>query len=139
MCGWRPAGGSPFIATGRYTSFKKATDTLAWSYEDRFHRYGDSEITFRPDDNRYQVAEVSGGPGAADSFANPDFSFRQFRSNLVGWWEYKPGSSLYVIWSQGRPGYVPAWDESFQGNWKELWRTHPDNVFLVKISYWFSQ
>ncbi len=53
-------------------------------------------------------------------------------------WEYKPGSSLYVVWSQGRTGYAPAWDESFRGNWNALWRTQPDNVFLVKLSYWFS-
>jgi hypothetical protein len=46
--------GSPFIATGRYTSFKKATDTLARSYEDRFHRYGDSEIAYP-----FQMKETS--------------------------------------------------------------------------------
>lgn len=131
--------GSPFIATGRYTGFKQATSTLARSYEDRFHRYGDSEIAYRPDVNRYEVTEKSGGPSAQYSFANPDFSFRQFRSNLVARWEYKPGSSLYVVWSEGRTGRAPAWDESFQSNWNEMWRTQPDNVILVKISYWFSQ
>jgi hypothetical protein len=45
-------------------------------------------------------AEADGG--ARYSFANPDFSFRQFRSNLVARWDFKPGSSVYVVWSQGR-------------------------------------
>jgi len=40
----------------------------------------------------------------------------------------------------GTPGLRAGLGQSsFQGNWKELWRTQPDNVFLVKISYWFSQ
>ncbi len=128
--------GSPFIGTGRYTEFKKATDTLARTNADRFHLYGPSEISYLSDENEYNVTEAEGG--ATYSFANPDFSFRQFRSNLVVRWEWKPGSSLYVVWSQGRTGSVPTWEESFRSNWDALWRTQPDNVFLVKLSYWFS-
>lgn len=82
------------------------------------------------------MTEAGGGP--TYSFSNPDFSFREFRSNLVVRWEWKPGSSLYVVWSQGRTDYIPSWDESFRSNWDALWRTQPDNVFLVKLSYWFS-
>lgn len=126
--------GSPFIGTGRYTEFKRATDTLAREYADRFHLYAPDEIV-QGEGGRYFVDEAAGG---RYSFANPDFSFRQFRSNLVARWEYKPGSSLYVVWSQGRTSAARAWDQSFQSNWDELWRAGPDNVFLVKISYWFS-
>jgi hypothetical protein len=128
--------GSPFIGTGRYTAFKKATDTLARANSARFHLYDPEEIAYRADDNSYQITEAGGGPSY--SFANPDFSFRQFRSNLVARWEWKPGSSLYVVWSQGRTDYVPGWDPSFSSNWDGLWQSRPDNVFLVKLSYWFS-
>ena len=127
--------GSPFIGTGHYTAFKKATDTLARTNADRFHLYGPDEIAFHPDGNAYRVTE-EGGPSYA--FANPDFSFRQFRSNLVARWEWKPGSSLYVVWSQGRTSYAPEWDGSFGSNWDSLRQTQADNVFLVKLSYWFS-
>ncbi len=128
--------GSPFIATGRYTALRKATDTLARAYEQRFHRYGPDEIAYSAAANAYDVSEAGGGAGY--SFANPDFSFHQFRSNLVARWEWKPGSSLYVVWSQGRTGHEPYGDDSFHGNWRGLWSTRPDNVFLVKLSYWFS-
>ena len=128
--------GSPFIATGRYTDLRKATSTLAHAYEDRFHRYGPGEIAFSPAANAYDVSEAAGG--ARFSFANPDFSFRQFRSNLVARWEWKPGSSLYVVWSQGRTGSEPSWEDSFRTNWRGLWSSRPDDVFLVKLSYWFS-
>jgi hypothetical protein len=128
--------GSPFIGTGRYTVFKKAADTLARTNADRFHLYGPEEIAYSPEADAYRVTEAGGGPSY--SFRNPDFSFRQFRSNLVARWEWKPGSSVYVVWSQGRTSEAPSWDESFSHNWSELWGARPDNVFLVKVSYWLS-
>jgi hypothetical protein len=128
--------GSPFIGTGRYTEFKRATDTLAHANADRFHLFGPDEISVRPEANTYDVTEADGG--VIYSFSNPDFSFRQFRSNLVVRWEWKPGSSLYVVWSQGRTSSVAAWDSSLGSNWDALWGMRPDNVFLVKVSYWFS-
>ena len=128
--------GSPFIAIGKYGSFKRATDTLAADYESRFHRFSNAEIAYRRDTNRYEVTEA--GSGTTYSFANRDFSFREFRSNLVVRWEYKPGSSLYVVWSQGRTGTAPEWDDSVRRNWQDLWRARPDNVLLAKLSYWFS-
>ena len=127
--------GSPFVGTGRYTEFKRGTDTLAQRYADRFHAFGAAEIAFRPGANVYDVSEAT---GASYSFANPDFSFRQFRSNLVVRWEFRPGSSAYVVWSQGRTDGRDRWEQSFGRNWDSLWSTRPENVFLVKLSYWFS-
>jgi hypothetical protein len=126
---------SPFIGTGRYMDFKRATDTLAHNYADRFHALGANEITYRPDSNAYAVGEA-GGPSY--SFTNPDFSFRQFRSNLVLRWEYKPGSTAYIVWSHGRTDHGDYWERSFKRNWAGLWNARPQNEFLIKFSYWFS-
>ena len=77
------------------------------------------------------------GDGTADySFADPDFNFREFRSNLVIRWEYIPGSALYVVWSQGRTGFLPTGDFSFR-DVDGLFGLHPYDVFLVKFSYCF--
>jgi len=127
--------GSPFVSTGRYTGFKKATDTLADRYADRFHAFGPGEIAYDPDGDRYRVAETD---GTAYDFASPDFSFRELRSNLVVRWEYRPGSTLYAVWSQGRTGSVPVWDPSYSSNWNALWGLPADDVFLVKLSFWLS-
>jgi hypothetical protein len=82
------------------------------------------------------IKEAAGGP--LYTLPNPDFAVRQFRSNLVLRWEHKPGSALYVVWQQGRNGAEPNWVDSFHQNWNALWSTPADNVFLVKLSYWFS-
>jgi hypothetical protein len=128
--------GSPFISAGHYMDFKRATQPLADLYQDRFHEFTVDEIAFQGDTNRYVVSEGAGVPSY--SFANPDFSFRQFRSNLVIRWECRPGSTLYVVWSQGRTNLDPRWDSAFSSNWRALWHQNPDNVFLIKFSYWLS-
>jgi hypothetical protein len=128
--------GSPFVSSGRYSTFRRATDTLASDYDDRFHVYGPDEIAFFPGDNTYRVQE--GGTGDRYSFANPDFSFRQFRSNLVVRWEYSPGSALYVVWSQGRTSESDLYDNSLGDHFDALWDSAARNVFLVKLQHWFS-
>jgi hypothetical protein len=128
--------GSPFISIGRYTAYKRVTDPLASATADRYQLYGAGEMAYDAGANSYAVTEAGGGPSY--SFANPDFSFRQFRSNLVVRWDWTPGSALYLVWSQGRTGSVSLWDPSLGSNWDALWRTEADNVFLVKLSYWLS-
>ena len=127
--------GSPFIASSRFTNIRKATDTLSPVYENRFYRFGPDEIAYSEPGNEYLISET-GGPSY--TLPNPDFSIREFRSNLVARWEYRPGSALYVVWQQGRSSREPYWDDSFHENWSALWSTPRDNVFLVKLSYWFN-
>ncbi|RPJ56735.1 MAG: hydrolase [Acidobacteria bacterium] len=125
--------GSPFISTGRYAGFKRTTSPLAENYMDRFRSVPAPEITYHPETNIYDVVETA---GLEYSFNRPDFSFREFRSNLVMRWEPKPGSSLYVVWSQGRTSASNLWDGSLSDNYSALWNAPSQNVFLVKLSYW---
>jgi hypothetical protein len=53
-------------------------------------------------------------------------------------WEYKPGSTIYLVWTQGRQDIESAYGvRSFGGDFRELFRSHPDNTFLIKVSHWF--
>jgi hypothetical protein len=129
--------GQPFISTGDYTQFKRITHPRADAYGDRFQTYTDSEISYEAEENEYHVDET--GDGMVDySFSNPNFNFRQFRSNLVLRWEYSPGSTLYVVWSQDRTNEVEQGDFNFGRDMDDLFRVAPHNVFLVKFSRWFS-
>ncbi len=74
--------GSPFVSTGRFTEFKLVTRPRAGRYEDRFERLGAAAV-LDPAANRYRVGTGEG----AYTFANPDFSWREFNSNLVLRWE----------------------------------------------------
>ena len=87
--------------------------------------------------NTYEVSENNNSQ-IDYSFWNPDFNFSQFRSNLVLRWEYRPGSQLYLVWSQERTGYSMPGINSVNEVMRDLGNVSPSNIFLVKINYWFS-
>jgi len=67
------------------------------------------------------------------------FNEKQFHSNMVVRWEYRPGSALFLVWSQGRDQddrnlgtFAPVRD------YRDLFAARPDNTLLLKASYWFS-
>jgi uncharacterized protein YkuJ len=128
--------GNPFISTGKYTNFKRATNTMDKKYENRFYGIQPAELTYNTEDNAFAVNEVQ--TGRSYSFDNPDFSFREFRFNLVARWEYKPNSILYLVWAQDRSGRASEYIPSISQNTKDLFNYHPGNVLMIKLNYWFS-
>lgn len=122
--------GGPFVTTGRYTDFKVVARPRADAMADRFDPVvlgpaaaGQREGTYR---------------GAPLRLSDPDFNWREFKSNLVFRWEYRPGSSAYLVWSQYRSDATDVAGFSAASQYGRLFSAHPDNTFLVKFSYWFS-
>ncbi|MFC2167998.1 DUF5916 domain-containing protein [Acidobacteriota bacterium] len=126
--------GQPFVSSGQYSNYKRITSPRASEYSDRFQLFSENELrqdgVFLVDENRDGILDYS--------FPDPDFNFLQFRSNLVIRWEYKPGSSLYLVWSQGRTGYLPSGEYTMMDNMQEMFDVYPHNVFLIKFSYGFN-
>lgn len=128
--------GQPFVSAGKYSQFKRITAPRAERYADRFQTFG-NELSYDQAGETYGVDES--GDGAADYFfSKPDFNFRQFRSNLVVRWEYSPGSTAFLVWSQGRTAFEGSGEFSFGDDVKNLFEVYPDNVFLIKLNRWFS-
>jgi hypothetical protein len=128
--------GQPFVSAGKYSRFKKKIVPDAGRYEDRYHIFGPEEISYNAE-NRYNIDENL--DYLTDySFDNPDFNFRQFRSNLVIPWEYLPLSTLFLVWSQGRTNSVSEDSFSYANDIKDLFNSKANNVFLIKLSYRFS-
>jgi len=109
--------GQPFVSTGMYSNVRELSATPgAAAYTDRFQPYTP--------------------PAGADL----SFKFTQLRSNSVVRWEYRPGSTLFLVWAHGRDG--PANDdlhESWSRDYRDLFTLHPDNTFLVKVAYWLNR
>ncbi len=124
--------GSPFISTGKYKDFKKSLDARAKEPAERYHTFSQSEISYNPSDNSYSVVE------GADmySFQNPDFSFGEFRSNLVARWEYRPGSTIYLVWENNQGSRNAFYEESLGQNLDYLFNGSPTNIIMVKMSFW---
>jgi hypothetical protein len=118
----------PFISNGRYTDWRELDQPRAERYDDRFKPY-----LFDHDEN----------PATPDALGDPGkFSSKQFNLNTVLRWEYRPGSTLFLVWTQGRGIYddSPAVNPDFRArrDYGDLFELHPDNTFLIKASYWFS-
>jgi hypothetical protein len=102
----------PFVSSGNYTNFKELVDGRSKSYE-----------------GRYKPTAYAG---------NPDFNYRSFRTTNVLRWEYKPGSTLFVVWQQGREDSVEYGNFNFNRDFGAVFDAPAKNVFLVKFAYWFN-
>jgi hypothetical protein len=108
---------SPFVSKGTYSNVREIADARAGDYSARYRPYGDPAITDNP-----------GG-----------FNFQEFRSNVVFRWEYRPGSTLFLVWSQGRAAESQVeGTQSFRGDLNDLFSQRANNTFLVKVSYWLT-
>ena len=88
------------------------------SYADRYTPYADPT--------------VAGNPGG--------FNFQEFRSNVVFRWEYRAGSTLFLVWSQGRQGFDNLeGTKGFGGNLSDLFSQRANDTLLLKLSYWFAK
>jgi hypothetical protein len=127
--------GSPFASIGKYSEFKKVTDPRSLEYDNRF-----AIINPVLNGDNYDVTENRPGRTVPInySFSNPDFNFFQFRSNLVIRWEYRPGSQIFLVWSQDRTNYLTPGGNSVSTALSNLKDVYPNNIFLIKFNYWFS-
>jgi len=131
--------GQPFVASGKYYDHKYITDPVASRYEDRFMTYNDNQIMYSDESEEYLIDEDVDGD-TDYSFNKNDFNYNQFLSNLVVRWEYNPGSTVYLVWSQTRNYYTDQGQMDFTDNMEDLFdkgKNTPHNVFLVKFSYRF--
>jgi Domain of unknown function (DUF5916)/Carbohydrate family 9 binding domain-like len=107
----------PFVTKGTYQNVRELDEPRAADYDDRFRPYDD--------------AAVAADPGG--------FNFKQFRSNVVLRWEYRPGSALYLVWATGRAASEPLeGDRTIGRNFRDLFGLPSNDTFLIKGSYWIN-
>lgn len=126
--------GQPFVARGVYDDFKNVADPLAKKFDDRFRSFTENEITFDEASGRYFVNDDD-DPEADFEFFSPDFNFLQFRSNLVVRWEYRPSSTLFLVWAQGLVGNASPGKDVLDALSDDLFGNDVRNTFLVKATY----
>lgn len=130
--------GQPFVATGKYSGFKYVTNSKAGEVSDRYQFYSGNQISFDPTDEVYRVDDNSDN-NIDYAFDKPDFNVKEFLSNMVIRWEYLPGSTVYLVWSQTRSGFQNDGSFDFSRDFKGLFNDKSRNIFLLKFSYRFGQ
>ncbi|HEV8130658.1 MAG TPA: DUF5916 domain-containing protein [Acidobacteriota bacterium] len=122
--------GQPLISAGDYHGFKELARPRSYD----FNLYGKGSSTF---DGLTHIADPDGpGPAESINLGNPDFNFKSFRANAVWRWEYRPGSTMYVVWTQSRSDVEDIGKFNLGHSLGRLWSTPADNIFMVKLTYW---
>ncbi len=68
---------------------------------------------------------------------NSDYNYSEMNSTFLIRWEYRPGSTLYLVWTRSRPDYDPTVNNlEMSRDMKRLFSANAQNIFLIKASYW---
>jgi len=124
----------PFVSGGAYRDFRQVVDARAAHEAERF-RAVSIQTSPHARGGSY-MADLNHNGGEFTSLGDPDFSARQFTSSAVLRWEYRPGSTLFVAWSQARDAGDPVSPFQLGRDVKRLFGERPTNALLVKVSYW---
>jgi len=119
----------PFAASGRYRDFGELPASRA--RELRVYGTNGTTVSRQPDGSR----AITDG-ASAFTLRNHDFNVRSFRSNLVLRWEWKPGSTLHLVWQQDRRALEAAGERVGLGDMFRSLSATGSNYFAVKVSFW---
>ena len=123
--------GEPFSASGRYGNIGE----LAAAQTRAIRLYGTEGITITTlADGTRRVTDGA----QAFTLRNSDFNVQSFRSNLVLRWEWRAGSTLYLVWQQDRESEIFAPFRTSAGDMFSSLGQDGDNFFALKVTYWFS-
>ncbi|MDB4906674.1 MAG: hypothetical protein JWO05_1458 [Gemmatimonadetes bacterium] len=73
------------------------------------------------------------------TIANPDASFRSLHGSAVLRWEYRPGSTMFAVWTHNRGRFDTGYTYGGIDDLRALFADAPENVFLLKVNYWLSR
>ena len=124
----------PLISAGRYTDFKEVARPRTFD----FTVYGrDAGTITRARDGTYTV-HPTGSSTDSLTFSDPDFNVVSLRGNAVLRWEYRPGSTIFLVWTQSRSDKANIGDFQFGPSVSRMLGARADNIFLVKFTYWWN-
>jgi hypothetical protein len=125
----------PYLATGDFRAFKELRAARTFDFD--FYGEGDSTIA-RADGVYTADPDGAAGPAGPFTFADPDFNLKSLRGTVVLRWEYRPGSLIYLVWTQERADYGHPGDFELWRDLGDVFRAPGENVFMLKVSYRFA-
>lgn len=124
----------PFINSFRFSNFGEFNNPGGFGFD----RYGVDEGNLQETGNgEFEVSSKDSYTVESFEFNRPDFTFRSLQGNAVFRWEYKPGSTLFLVWQQQRDGSIGDGNYNFGRDLVDIFNPKPQNIFLIKLSYWF--
>jgi hypothetical protein len=134
----------PFVSTGDYRELKEFEEPGTF----KFLEYGTDIGTVSDDGGSYTIDPDGSGPADPFVIADRDFSYRSLIGNSVLRWEWRPGSTLFLVWQHSRvsslrgdgAGGTDPWIGGFDlsRDVADMFGTPSDNIFVLKVNYWLN-
>jgi hypothetical protein len=121
----------PLVSTGHYYGYKDLARPKSYD----FTPYDPAGITSTAGG---AILDLDGA-GPLAPIDNPDYDVRSLRGNSVLRWEYQPGSTLYLVWTQERSDYGRVSEFDPSGSLDRLVNASPNDIFLVKVTYYLNR
>ncbi len=127
----------PLIASGRFYDFEE----YAAPRREKKLVYGQDIGTIAATRESgvvtgYTIDPDGSGPASSFQLTNPNFDRRSLRGTAVLRWEWRPGSTAYLVWTQTRGGRAGLGTMALGRDLSALGNLPPDNTFELKITYW---
>ena len=125
----------PFVSAGTYESLKLVADPRADGYVGRFDPLEQDRLT-RPGDGADVEVDVDRDGEADFTLSEPDFRVVSLRTNAVLRWEFRPGSTLFLVWQQDRRDRVADGTLNISDAFADTFTAEGTQVLAVKVAYW---
>lgn len=124
----------PFISAGDYGTPMQLQRPRTFAFD----VFGEDVGTVTATAAGYTIDPDGTGPAQTFTVPNGDFNIRSLRGNAVFRWEWRAGSTMFVAWQQSRSDHERYGDFDLDRDGQALFRTVPDNVLVLKVSYWLN-
>ena len=126
----------PLLSSGDYSKVGELREAGKYGFDE----YGvdTGTISFNAADDEFDIDPDGAGPAGSFTVDNKDFNTRSLRGNAVLRWEFRPGSTLFLVWQQHRSGTEDFGDFDFGRDAGSIFDAPADNVFAIKFDYWLN-
>ena len=127
----------PFVSSGDYGTPSQLRAERTFD----FQRFGADigTLSYDAEERSYRFdPDGEAGPARTFTLSDRDFTTRSLRGNAVMRWEWSPGSTLFLVWQQRRSGSDAGGNVDFGNDVGAIFREKPENVFVMKVSYWLN-
>jgi hypothetical protein len=134
----------PQISSGDYITYRQLAAASTFQFRDFQPGFASGAAggvsciggdICRTQDDMWHVDFDGDGPTDFE-FRDRDFNFRSLVGNAVLRWEYRPGSTLFLVWQRRQSAFANVGDFDLSRDWDGLWGVPADDVFIIKLNYW---
>ncbi len=126
----------PYMTMGSYSRFKEFSKPETYD----FVEYGkDNNMLIENDEDDGYDLYPNGRNGNSIYVENPDFNYKALVGSAVLRWEFRPGSTLYIVWTHNGSDEQNPGNYNFNRDVKDLFQADADNFFALKLTYWLGK